>query len=60
MTSTRRGEFADQKALGDYADAHELAYVWEGTPAFTKPWRLAQLSRPGAYELVEVRTRRGM
>jgi hypothetical protein len=29
-------------------------------PTFTKRWRLAQLSRPGEYELVEVRTSRGM
>jgi hypothetical protein len=60
MPSTQRGEFANQKAVSDYAEAHDLAYVWEGTPAFTKRWRLAQLSRPGAYELVDVRTRRGM
>jgi hypothetical protein len=29
-------------------------------PAFAKRWRLAQLSRPEAYELVEVHARRGM
>jgi hypothetical protein len=28
--------------------------------ASAKRWRLAQLAQPGTYELVEVRTRRGM
>src|SRR5437588_6825137 len=53
-------EFANQKALRDYADAHDLTYVWEGMNAFAKRWRLAQLARPGTYELVEVQTRRGV
>ena len=53
-------EFANQKALQDYAESHGLAYVWEGMNAFAKRWRLAQLSRPGKYELVEVRTKRGI
>jgi hypothetical protein len=60
VTSMQRGEFANQKALRDYADAHDLAYVWEGMNAFAKRWHLAQLAQPGTYELVEVRTRRGM
>jgi hypothetical protein len=53
---TQLGEFANQKELRDYADAHGLEYLWE----VAKRWRLAQLSPPGQYELVEVRTRRGM
>ena len=56
----QKGEFANQQALQDYADAHGLAYVWEGMNAFAKRWHLAQLAQPGTYELVEVRTRRGM
>jgi hypothetical protein len=28
--------------------------------SFAKRWRLAQLAQPGTYELVEVRTKRGM
>jgi hypothetical protein len=53
-------EFANQKELIAYADAHDLAYVWEGMNAFAKRWRLAQLARPGTYEPVEVQTRRGV
>jgi hypothetical protein len=52
-------EFENQDALYEYADAHDLAYTWEGMHAFAKRWRLAQLSRPGEYHLVEVRTKRG-
>ena len=37
----QRREFADQKALREYADAHDLSYVWEGTNAFAKRWHLA-------------------
>jgi hypothetical protein len=44
----------------EYAEAHDLAYAWEGSHAFRKRWRLAQLAQPGQYELVEVPTRRGM
>jgi hypothetical protein len=55
-----QGEFANQQAFRDYADAHDLAYLWEGTNAFAMRWRLAQLSQPGTYELVEVRTKRGV
>jgi hypothetical protein len=40
VTSMQRGQFANQQALRDYADAHDLAYVWEGTKAFAKRWRL--------------------
>ena len=57
---TQTGGFENQKALQDYADAHDLAYVWEGMRVFAKRWRLAPLARPGTYELVEVRTRRGV
>ena len=58
MTSALPGPFAHQKAVQGYADAHGLTYVWEGMRAFPKRWRLAQLTQPGTYELVEVRTRR--
>ena len=57
---TQPGQFENQKALQDYADAHDLAYVWEGMNVFAKRWRLAQRAQPGTYELVEVRTRRGV
>jgi hypothetical protein len=57
---TQPGEFENQKALQDYADAHDLAYVWEGMRVFAKRWRLAQLAQPSTYELVEVTTRRGV
>src|SRR5437660_1589586 len=56
----QHAEFENQKALRDYADANDLTYVWEGTNAFAKRWQLAQLSRPGQYYLVEVRTKRGI
>jgi hypothetical protein len=39
---------------------HDLAYVWEGSKAFAKRWRLAQLAQPGQYQLVEVPTKRGI
>jgi hypothetical protein len=54
------GEFENQRALYEYAEAHDLAYVWEGMNRFAKRWHLAQLSRPGEYHLVEVRTKRGI
>jgi len=60
VTSAQQKAFENQKALRDYAEAHDLEYVWEGMRAFTKRWQLAQLAQPGIYELVEVRTRRGM
>jgi hypothetical protein len=50
----QREQFANQQELRDYADAHE------GMSAFAKRWRLAQLAQPGTYELVEVRTKRGV
>jgi len=53
-------QFENQKALQDYAEAHDLEYVWEGMKAFAKRWRLAQLAQPGTYELVEARTKRGI
>jgi hypothetical protein len=40
--------------------ANDLKYVWEGMWVFAKRWRLAQLAQPGTYELVEVRTKRGV
>jgi hypothetical protein len=55
-----QGRFENQRALIDYAEAHDLAYAWEGLPAFAKRWRLAQLAQPGQYELVEVPTKRGL
>jgi hypothetical protein len=45
VTSAHPGQFASQKMLQDYADAHDLEYVWEGMKAFTKRWRLAQLAQ---------------
>jgi hypothetical protein len=55
-----QGQFANQRALIEYAEAHDLAYAWEGSDAFAKRWRLAQLAQPGQYELVEVPTKRGI
>jgi hypothetical protein len=54
VTSAQQGKFENQKALQDYADAHDLTYVWEGVRVFAKRWRMAQLAQPGTYELVEV------
>ncbi len=53
-----RGQFASQRALIEYAEDHDLAYAWEGSHAFAKRWRLAQLAQPCPYELVEVQTSR--
>jgi hypothetical protein len=47
----QKGEFPNQQALQEYAHAHGLAYVWEG---------MNPGSTAGTYELVEVRTKRGM
>jgi len=55
-----QGQFANQRALIEHAEAHDLAYAWEGSNAFAKRWRLAQQAQPGQYELVEVQTKRGM
>jgi hypothetical protein len=49
--------FRDQYALRDYAEEHDLAYVWEGQAAFSN--RLRTLA-PGQYERAEVRTKRGI
>ena len=56
----QREEFTNQWELIEYAKARDLAYAWEGSPAFAKRWRLAQLAQPGEYELVEVVTKRGL
>jgi hypothetical protein len=63
-------EFANQKALIDYAERNCLVYLWEGMstfarrqrmlsplPAFTKRQRLLS---PDQYEIVDVRTSRGV
>ena len=50
-------EFANQKALIAYAEQNGLVYEWQGAQAFAK--RQRQLS-PEQYEIVEVRTSRGM
>jgi hypothetical protein len=55
-----QGQFANQRALIEYAEAHDLAYAWEGSNVFAKRLRLAQLAQPGEYELVEVPTKRGI
>jgi hypothetical protein len=55
-----QGQFANQRALIEYAEAHDLSYAWKGSPAFAKRWRLAQLAQPGQYELVDVPTKRGI
>ena len=59
MTSKQLGEFADQKALQDYAELHGLQYVWEGTSEFRKRRRLARVS-PEHYQLAAVRTEHGI
>ena len=48
-------EFANQRALIQYAEKNGLAYLWHGTPAFAKRQRTM---RPERYEIVEVRTSR--
>jgi hypothetical protein len=63
-------QFANQKALIDYAVRNGLVYLWEGMPAFARRQRLLspmpafvkrqrQLS-PDQYEIVDVRTSRGV
>jgi hypothetical protein len=49
--------FRDQHALLEYVEEHDLAYAWEGMTAFSH--RLRTLA-PGQYEIVEVRTKRGV
>jgi hypothetical protein len=50
-------EFANQKALIEYAEQNGLAYAWEGSPAFNKRQRVLSSKQ---YQIVEVRTSRGM
>jgi hypothetical protein len=49
--------FRDQHALLEYVEEHDLAYAWEGMASFSH--RLRTLA-PGQYEIVEVRTKRGI
>jgi hypothetical protein len=50
-------EFANQKALQNYVELHDLVYLWEGGRAFAR--RFAQLP-PKQCELVDVKTKRGV
>ena len=50
-------QFANQKALIEYAEQNGLVYEWQGSQAFAK--RQRELSSE-QYEIVEVRTSRGM
>ena len=50
-------EFANQKALLAYAERNALVYAWERSPAFARRQRLLS---PEQYEIVAVRTSRGM
>jgi hypothetical protein len=52
-----RREFTTQKKLQDYAERIGDTYLWEGTPAFAKR---QQLLSPDQYEIVDVRTSRGV
>ena len=52
-----RREFATHKKLHDFAGRNDLAYLWSGTAAFAKRQRLLS---PEQYEIVEVRTSRGL
>jgi hypothetical protein len=36
-----QGQFANQRALIECAEAHDLSYAWDGSPAFAKRWRFA-------------------
>ena len=49
-------KFENYKALDGYAEQNGLAYVWEGTTAFTKR---AHKLLPEQFEVCEVRTKRG-
>jgi hypothetical protein len=53
-------QLANQRALIEYAEAHDLACVWEGSNTFAKRCRFAQLAQPGQYQLFEVPTKRGL
>jgi hypothetical protein len=50
-------QFAQQKKLIHYAERNALAYAWEDSHAFAKRQRVPS---PEQYEIVEVRTSRGM
>jgi hypothetical protein len=50
-------EFTSQKAIRNHAELTGYVYLWEGTHAFTT--RRLLLS-PDQYEIVDVRTDRGM
>jgi hypothetical protein len=50
-------QFASQKALINYAERNGLEYVWQGMHTFAK-WQ--RLLSPEQYEIVEVRTSRGV
>ena len=50
-------EFANQKALQEYVELHDLVYLWEDGRAFTS--RYERLS-PQQREIVAVRTKRGV
>ena len=50
-------EFANQKALQNYVELHDLVHLWEGGRAFAR--RFAQLP-PKQCELVDVKTKRGV
>ena len=63
-------EFANQKALLDYAERNGFVYLWEGMPAFARRQRMLspmpaftkrqQLLSTDQYEIVDVRTPRGV
>jgi hypothetical protein len=50
-------QFANQKALIAYVEQNGLVHFWEGTHTFAKRQRTFL---PDQYELVEVRTSRGV
>jgi hypothetical protein len=50
-------EFASQKAIRNHAELTGYVHLWEGTRAFTTRRRLLS---PDQYEIVDVRTDRGM
>jgi hypothetical protein len=49
--------FEHHEAVDEYAEAHGLAYLWEGTAAFEK---LKRLLKPEQYQLMAVHTRTGV
>jgi hypothetical protein len=63
-------EFANQKALIDYAERNCLVYLWEGMSAFARRQRMLsplpaftkrqRLLSPDQYEIVDVRTSHGV